>query len=520
MDPNVKENHSRRLAMTDTLSFMFLGACERLTGDISRGWLLARGLCGVMWVLSLYAMISDISGRRRMALCAATFLTLFYELFVDVLWPVIAAFSPRYGFGVILPAMRYMVIHAFWLLGNYQANFGASRMISPGLNHPPFFFAAFAAWKAARESWTWAVVGGIAGGALAYIHPDVWHIYMAAMGLFCVLWSFAQKKIVWPVWGTFAVAFLLSLPWITANYPMDPEVLERAGGVFTHAVNPSGLLFAVLSAACLYFSGKHPGVIFAAAIFGAIFAAVEAQVLTGYSVNLMRFNSLGLIVAFIALAGVLGRKAQESRHWLYLTAAVFILGAGRTVSYAAQRYPYQGLPSDLEAAFKFLNESTPNDSVVVSLGAQETMLIPVYTHNKTLIGSGYNMTCDIPVHEMIDRIADATHHYGIPSSVLVRRLSEPEWLNPQGMERWMTALWGDRVDWQAREWKNFYTFYTQTLPREEVVSRLQRASAGLTEEADYLWVGPFERELMGPKRFKSLGRPLYENATVAIFKVS
>jgi len=519
MDPNIKENKSRRLALTDTLSFMFLGLLERLTGDVSRGWLLARGLCGMMWLSTLYLLINDLSGRKRMALAAAATLTLFYELIVDPLWPIVL--SPKLGLGVIPPAFRYMVTHGLWLLGNYQANFGASRMVSPGLNHPPFFFAAYAAWKAARGSWRWALGGGVLGGALAYIHPDVWHIYMAAMGLFCALWSLQSKKIYWQLWVSFAVSFVLSLPWLRANYPMDPEILARAGGLFTHAAEPSGLLFAAAAAFCLWRHRDVPGVAFAACVFAACFLAVESQVLTGYTVDSMRFNYLALVISFVVAAGLLGRKAAESRNWLWLTAAVFILAGGRTVSYAAQRYPYQGLPRDTQDAFDFLNKFTPEDSVVVSLGPQETMLIPVYTHNKTLIGSGYNVTCDIPVREMFGRINLAIALYGIRRSVLLQHLSEPEWQHPQGMERWMTALWSKRVDWDAREWKNFFHYYTQTIPRSEVVTRLESVSQEpVGAETEYLWVGPFERELMSETAVKKLGLPFYENKTITIYKVA
>lgn len=521
MDPNVKENSSRRLALTDTLSFMFLGATERLTGDVSRGWLLARGLCGMAWLLCLYCLVNAISGRRRMSLAFAAWLTLFYELFADLLWPLVQ--WPRLGFGVIPPAFRHMAIHAFWLLGNYQCNFGAARVVSPALNHPPFFLAAYAAWGAARGAWGWAWAGGLVGGALAYVHADVWHVYMAAMGVFCAAWSLQQKKPAWALLASFAVSLALSLPWLLANYPMDPEILSRAGGTFTHAVDPLGLVFAAAVAAC-WPRRREPAVCFAACVFAACILAVESQVLTGYTVDSMRFNYIGVVVALVTAAGIWGRRAAESRHWLWLTAAFFILGGGRAISYASQRFPYQGLPRDLESAFDFLNQQTPNDSVVVSLAANETMLIPVYTHDKTMIGSGYNMTCDISFYEMFRRIDRAARLCGVDERALLSHLNAPEWQHPQGLERWSTALWSHQVDWQAREWKNFFHFYAQTIPRSEFVARLgiltmSRNLPELKADADYLWVGPFERGLMTPRALKALGRPVYENATVSIYKV-
>jgi hypothetical protein len=525
MDPNIKENlSSRRLALTDTLSFMFLGALTRLTGDVSRGWLLARGIAGFLWLLTLYLVLAEASGLKRAALALAAGLTLFADLFSDIYWPL--ALAPKLGWGVVPPAFRYMLIHALWLMGSYQANFGASRLVSPGLNLPPFFLACYAVWRAVRkQSWPWAMLGGILGGALVYVHPDVWHVYMAAMGLFCAAWSLQSRRLVWPLWASYAVSFCLSIPWLLANYPMSPDILVRMGGVFTHAADPGGLLFLLGIAVCWRWR-REPAAVFAACAFAAIFLAMESQVFSGFTVRSERFVFIGLTLGLALLARAAAKNAGESRGWLWLTAALFILAAGRTVSYAAQRYPFQGLPPDLASAFDYLNRETPEDSVVVALGPQETMLLPVYTHDKTLLGPGYTPTSDIPIPEMFERMRRALRLTGVDEPAFFKRLSAPAGSEPGShiMEGWDSALWTGRVDWQAREWESFFPYYfVEMYPRPEIVQRLQAAQAGapgLSAEADYLWVGPFERGLMTPKALKKLGSPLYENGTISIYKVS
>lgn len=519
LDPNIKENKSRRLAMTDPLSFMFLGALKRVAGDISRGWLLARGVCGFLWLSTFYLLLVEISGRRRAALAWAVFFTLFYELFADVLWPL--AEIPQNGIR-ILPALRYAVVHAFWLLGNYQANFGASRLVSPGLNHPPFFLACYAAIRAARDrSWFWSAAAGILGAVVLYIHPDLWPVYMAALGLYCVLRSVQQRRVAWPLWAALALAVALSLPWVRVNYPVDPDILARSGGQFTRAPSLAGLIFLGAAAAC-WPRRKSPAAAFTLCVFLAIVVAVESQLLTGYTIRIMRFVYLGVAFGFVAALGLLADRFSESRRWLWLTAALFILAGGRTISYAAQRYPYQGLPRDLQAAFEFLDRSTPEDSVVVALGPQETLLIPVYTHAKTMIGTAYNVTCDIPTAEQFARIILAARFYGLSAGTLADKLSGPKLQGPAWEQDWNRALWGGQVDWQGREWRGFYDTYGGDSPREEFVARL-RALEGkpvaLAAAADYLWVGPLERGLMSAKALKALGRPVYENQTISLYKV-
>jgi len=263
--------------------------------------------------------------------------------------------------------------------------------------------------------------------------------------------------------------------------------------------------------------------------------------ITGYTVRSERFLFIGATLAVALAAKTFVGAFLESRRGIWLTLVIFVVAAGRTVSYAAQRYPYQGLPTDLEAAFDYLNRATPEDSVVVALGPQETMLLPVYTHNKTLLASGYTTTCDIPVAEMFERMNQALRLSGVDESAFLGRLPAPSGGNMQSQlnalshiaEDWDSALWTGKIDWQSREWENFFPYYFvemeltpgSSVPkkRAEIVARLralQGTEPQFSAEADYLWVGPFERGLMTPKALKKLGNPLYENATISIYKVS
>jgi len=559
MDPNIKENrNSRRLLLTDTLAFMFLGGLQRLTGDISRGWLLARGVAGFLWLSTLYLVIAEASGRKRAALALAAIVTLFSDLFIDIYTPVSIFRDPQIRWKFIyyiLPGIKNMVTHALWIMGNYQDNLGSSRLVSPGLNLPPFFLASYLAWKTAqatsRAAWTWAGLGGLLGGVMVYVHPDVWHVYMAAMGLFCVLWSAQSQRVVWPLCVSFILSLCISFPWLALNYPVDHDILIRMGGEYSPLFDWGGVFPLALGITALWAWRREPAAAYVACVSAAIFISMESQVKTDFTVRSERFIFIGATLAVALLAKGLAGKLSENRRWLWVTAVVFILAAGRTVSYAAQRYPYQGLPPDLDAAFDYLNRVTPEDSVVVALGPQETMLIPVYTHDKTLLASGYTTTCDIPISDIFQRMHLALQLSGINESSFLDILSKATVSDVKGDihahmgQSWEQAFWEGQVDWQSREWDNFFPYYFVEMElnrkapgipggpnsaserefgkRRDIISRLRAGeenASQLKPEADYLWVGPFERGLMKPGELKKLGRPIYENASISIYKVS
>lgn len=516
-DAYVKENRSARLATLDTISFGLLGLLQRATGDMSRTWLLARFLGGIGWFLGLYWLIAAAGGNRRFAVLSSLFLVLFMDVSYDVIRPVMLAQGPR----GLLGGARDALIHLLWPIGNYEYNFGVARIINPCVSLPFLFLAlGLTALAAERPKAGTIVAASLAGGILAYVHPDVWAIFLAASFVFAALRSFDKKKPEWPLIIVFAAACVGSIPWLAYNYPPPHDILIRESGVLGHAFNLEGLPYLLVFGAAWWKLRRQAFPFLLACVVGAVGAVFEVQLVTGFNVTPGRWHYNGIVFAFALGAGLLGRKLGDSRDWLWAAALVCAVFVGRVTSYAAQRFPFQAMPKDVQEALEFLDQKTPARSAVAVLAPQEAMLIPIYTKQKLVAPSGFLLGCDLPTREIFQRLRRVLEVQSIPQAKLIKRLEAPEVFAPD-LPEWNRKLWLGEADWRLREWDNFFYFYAQVMPRREFLDlliELEKSEPDRQADVDYVMVTPFERELMLPNAEKKLGAPVFKNATISIYK--
>lgn len=512
-DSYVKENRSPRMATLDTVTFGLLGAIQRATGDMTRTWLLARALGGAGWFLGLYWLVAALGKNRRFALLSAFFLVLFMDVSYDLIRPVMLAQGPR----GLLGGARDALIHLVWPFGAYEYNFGVGRIINPCLSLPFLFLALALTARAAERGWRWAAGAALAGALLPYVHPDVWAIFLASSAGFAILRSLDRGRIQWPLFAIFVAACVASIPWLVYNYPPPADILIRESGVLGRSFNIEGLPYLLIFGAAWFKLRRDPFALLLACAVGAVGAVFEVQLVTGFNVTPGRWHYNGVVFAYVLGAGLLARRANDSRDWLWAAAFVCALFVGRVTSYAAQRFPYQGLPRDIDQALRFLDEKTPARSAVAVLAPQEAMLIPIYTRQKIVAPSGFLLGCDLPTREIFKRLNLVLGIMDIRKEGLIRRLQAPEVFAPE-LPEWNRKLWLGEADWRLREWDNFFYFYAQVMPRREFLDLL----ASLDEkpegaDVDYVMVTPFERELMNKGAEKALGEPAYRNATVSIY---
>ncbi len=502
-DPHIKENRSLRLALTDTLSFALMGAMARLCGGrVGAGWVLSRFAGVALWVVGLYLLLIELSGNVRWSVFAAVFTT----LFVDVLD---LAFFARWD---LAGTFKQVLLHSSYYLGHYPWTFGAGRLSNPALTWPPLFFALWLLLRAKR-AWGWALGAGLAGASLFYFHPDVGVIFSAAAAFF-FLWRPDRRT-----FAAVALTGLLGLPWLVVHLGMSSEMLVEAGMKYGRHVDTWALAWTAAAAAMLWKARREPAPVLLGCVVLSACLILEAQGLVGRSVSPNHWNRLGAFFAFLLGAGLLGRKIADRRAWLWLAAVCAAWAAGRAISYAQARYPYQALPKDLDDAYAFLDANVPPDSVVASLGPLENMFLPIYTREKNFVGYGFIIACDVPARELVQRQRRAFALLGIPDGKIVKELARHDGASSNRL--WQDALWNGRVDWQDREWSMFGV--NDDLPRADYVKILEslaRTPPDQDAELDYLWVGPFERSLMTPAALTRLGRPVYRNATVSIYRAS
>lgn len=500
-DPHVAENRSARLVSLDFLSFLELGWLSRLTGGVEGGWLASRALGAALWFAFAYWLAFLASGHRRFSLALAVTLTLYNDLLLNLLHGPMGWLKEVPG-------------RVLWLAGNYSYFHGVNRLPRPAITFPPLLAAlamAAAAGRAGGGPLLWG--GAVLGGLLAYFHSDVWAVYMAGMGLH-LAWRWASdRKPPWAWGAAYAVSLLVAAPWLALNVPMDPDIKLRTDPVFGHAPDWNGLWAGGLAAWCWLRHRKDPALSILGAALAGIFVVLELQVVTGVTISPFRYREIGLVFAALAAGGLAGRGSQERPGWGWLAVVVGALAAGRAVSYAAHRFPVQGLPADHERAFAYLNERAEPGSVVAALSPADVMYLPAYTHAKTLINTGFPLTSDVPVPEVVSRLRLALDLYGIPAAAYAEAV-ERNW--EHGAWDSASDLWRGRVNWVARDWQRAPLPYA---PRDRVLRLLREAEPHRTARADYVWVGPFEASLGWLPGLSKLGPPVFQSPRVSIYRL-
>ena len=500
-DPHIRENRSGRLDTADTLSFLLLGGLTNLLGDVDRAWLAARALGGAAWVLLFYWLALLASSNRRFSLACAVGVTLFNDVLdmmqYDVLgWP------------------REFALRVAWVLGPHWFPFGVSRVPRPAVSYPILFAALGLALLASKTKKAAPLAAGAAlGGLLAYVHSDVFSMYAGAMALWVLQQTYVGKRFDprWAVSG--AISIVLALPWVLHNVPLDPDTLLSYWITHTRRPDLNGLWAFGLAFWCWRAAPKNEAMSLTGAALAAAGLAMETQLVTGYTMfHSFIWHNVGLVFAVLAVAGLAGRKLPDRRDWVWLAACFMLAAAGRSVSYAAQRAPHQGMRADMQAALAFLDANTEPDSVVAALGSFDTQLIPAYAHNKTLLNSGFAIVSDLPLKEELRRLLRALELFGVPEAAYWKALAEHERADPN------EDLWHGRPSWADFDWRAGPFPYAA--PREQLLARyreLSPLSPAREARADYLWVGPFERELLTPPQLAKLGKPLFTSGAFAIY---
>lgn len=514
-DAYLSGRRSRRLLLLDPLSLAVVAGCERALGDMSRAWIAAKFIAGVLWLLGVYALLLAACGNRRYSLAWALGITLFADVSFDLVFALMQG-----GLRALPLGARNLLIHSFGvLMGRYQYNFGVSRLLNPGLTFPPLFLAAWLALRVEKGRWGRALLAGLAGGALVYVHPDVWTIFVAAMGLYAVTLSWERRRPQLELFAVLGAAAAAALPWFLLNSPPRPDLLVREGGVFSRAVDPQGLGYLLVFAWAAWTQRRRPALLLAGCLVGAVGLIFQAQVVTGFNVVVGRWHYAGAIFCAILVLGLAGRRAKDGASWLWTAALLALLALGREASYSNVRFPFQALPADLEASLNWLDANAPPGSSVAVIAPQEAMMIPIYTREKLLAPGGFMLASDVTTQEILARLHAALALYGVSPAAVARRLRERQGQS-QGLPAWNRALWEGRVDWQDREWDNFIYFYAQVMPPDAFADALAASQdqAPSPAQADYVLVTPFERALLPAGAGRRLGPALYRNATMAVYR--
>jgi hypothetical protein len=482
-DPYIRENRSRRLIVRDFLTFELLGGLYRAAGDLRKLWAVLYFLFPVLWVLLLYQVMIELGARKEAALFTAVVSTVFEDL-----TRTLAGFDPK-------AAVQY----AFWLMGSYQHWLGPTRVIRPLVVYPFLFAAAIAfSWACKRRTLPAALVAGLAGGALAYAHPDVWAAFMGAGALFAAHEIWRDRKLSAFTAIMAGAAAALSAPWLYLNLAGHESVSLASRAV--RSVDPWALVYAAAAWLTWRKWRENSAALWTAGLLATVALGLNAQLL-GFQSDTGSWVYLGNTF-LVLLAG----RWLHARpwNWRWMTACALLLALPRALSYSLTHYKVYALPKAQEEAFDWLSLHTPKDSVVAALSPMTNARLPVHTHNKTLVSLIFPLTSDISTAENADRLATALGLYGAGAEAFAK-----ECLNRSS--DWEKKLWVGQVDEAGRERSGTCLRYFMT--EESAFEELLRKGSPRKDFAvNYLWLGPFEKKLAK----KIAGKKVFENDSIAI----
>ncbi|MHB2025219.1 MAG: hypothetical protein ACYCPQ_01070 [Elusimicrobiota bacterium] len=505
-DPYIAENRSQEQWINDVATYSIMGAFTSLVGDINVAWILMRFLCCIAWFLLIYSiMIKSAEDEGISAFCAA-FITGFSYLLT---WNFVHALAWS---GKALPSL----LHDAWSILSYGRTEGVIRLPRPGLTYPFLFLATLWIADAAEDpGWTWPILSGLLGGILAYVRLDVWSAYLTAAYAFAAVLWFKNRRFPWKIACGVALSTVISLPFLYFNYPPNPEFLLRLAVPYQRHFDWHSLAYLFLFWLGLRHK-KKPLDLFLACLMAGSFVMVNIEIVTGYSLQPFHWKFFANIYAFLIIASFIPERFKEKpRAWFSAAAVSALLAFLQGFGYAAIHFPFQGLPADYAAAFRWLNRGTGKDSVVLTLNPEINALIPVFTRDKVFLSSGNPVISTYPLLKNCERLAQGMRIFGVNEA---RFLKDTLWRNANDESR------ADyRAGFKRGEIEKSTLFVMMFGQTPEDAAR-PIVSEALTHPfngaPDYLWFGDIERQYAA-KNFPPADGPwveAYRNSSVIIFR--
>jgi hypothetical protein len=506
-DPYIRENKSARLTVRDFLTFYALGWSYRFTGDMPQAWLLMHLGLTLLWVPILFSLARRMGASEELALFIAVVSTLFNDL-----TRLLHGTNP-------VQIAKDAVQYAFWLLGSYHYWPGPTRLLRPLFTYPCLFGAALALLAADRGRTAGRLVlAGLAGAALAYVHPDVWVAYVGASGLY-VSWALAKEKSrALPLVGALAVTGLASLPSVYYNLSLHSE-LAVLGRVVGRTPEWASFLYVAAVASCWTLLKANGAARWAAGGITTSFLAMNSQLVIGYSSDhSLWFYLANTLTAILLAARWLPELKLAPVSWVWLSACAVLLALPRAISYSAHHYKIYALPQPEEDAYRWLKANTEQDAVVAALSPTTNFRLPVHTENKTLVARQFPILSDISTQENAERLRYGLSLFGAAPGRFV-----DETLDRSG--QWERKLWSGEVDRASRERSLAVLGYFDIIDEKglrELLAAPAPADGAARFAPDYLWYGPFEKTLAPklPAAAKKAGwQPVFANAETTIFRI-
>ncbi|MFI5360575.1 MAG: hypothetical protein ACHQ49_01295 [Elusimicrobiota bacterium] len=500
-DPYIKESRSKGILVIDGLTYTVMGAIHAVVGEINRTWIVIRFLCCLFWFLLIYHLSLRASLSPPFAIFCAVFVTCFSYILTLL-------FVSQVGWSRSLA-------ENLWTVLSYGRTEGIIRLPRPGVSYAFFFLATFIAVKSAeKQNWTWAIVSGVMGGALAYVRLDVWTTHLIALYVFAAVYSLKARKLNLPLAAAALLATVLSLPFLYFTYPPNPEMLLRNAIAFQREFHPYSVVYLLVFALAVRRYGRDkPAELILACESAAMFVMVNIELVTGYSLCPEHWMYFGNIYVFLLAMYFLPARLKSWRTpWLAGAAFLVLVAFLQGISYAAIHFPFQGIPKDYDGAFEWLTRNAPADGVVFTLNPEIDIILPLYTRQRPMLADVIPVVSDYSMVPNSERLAAGMRLLDVDAD----RFMSESLFHPTDLGRRERVALGMVRGTVEREDLFQILFLSTPVPKaREIMAEALKHPADIVP--DYVWWGALERQYAKKPLPPAQWREVYRNGSVVLY---
>jgi len=387
------------------------------------------------------------------------------------------------------------------------------------------------------------LLAGIFYGLLFYLYFYFWVFMTIFLGLFFLVLLIAKKrKEALHIFSVGIIGLVVSIPFWISHYELTQlpnywELVERMSVEIGRGIKwflwKTYLLFAAMAGVSLWLGKKlcdTPWAYFLVALALSGVAVYNINVVTGFFVQSDHWSGRvfliteGIIWAVLFYYFIFYIKEKYNiiniifKKVLLGIFVILSLSLTSNIVYSQivintnNAHTYTVLP-ELMASYEWLNENTPNGSVVMSPSLETNIDLPVYTSNRIFMARAMNTLAT--EEELLNRLYITYALFGITPEYIDLMIQ-----SHSGVFYFFTAKYNSRaLDAALRSYKYpLYKLPSET--REKILNEYThyKVQEELPYRLDYLFVGPREKEIGINEEFLKQREKLYEADGIAIYK--
>lgn len=504
-------------------------------GNLALGWTLTHAVVGCGWILMLFLVFRAHTKDEAYSLMFASLIFFFSNTFTEAANLFIRAFRHP---STLVPKLANLPSSLFLPNSLY------GRLPSPSVSF--LWIAAVLALftlisRSEKRRPAAAAAVGAAGGLLCLIHFFEW---LAGVMALCLLAAELWRDRGTPRTGRFnaivsaSVAAVVSGAYYVFAKIMTADTMHDVidlNSTWERAFNPLSIPFLLAAALFYALARRRDGArrsvfLAAAAIEAACFVTANLSLVLGYD---MQFGEHAAYAAGFAaiLAGACWVMEHDRLrkllvpHAYVLTAFFCAWFAFKSKAWADTHYKMYGIPQDVAAAYAWMNENVPKDSMLLALSAPVNFLTPLEAEMRSTVSFAQLAGEPVTTESNLRAFAAMLKTLGAAPE----RFRQERWRIGDAAERARAAQLEDYtgdLDWEDREkmlWPFFLRLDTTPDPEDPRRAEAWRRILAYHGEAEpmrqpfYAWVQKGDVPLLRRTPEESGGRLLYRNPSVSLY---